>query len=88
MTNGGDIPVTSIYKKKGDLPAIGMNNTWTPIFNFGFSLRDNYLTSKSHSVQNKINSQTNWHNFEKDFELNNGKEYFEIEDVDAYEINY
>ena len=79
-----------IYEnKKKDDYVVCHSGTWGPIFRGGFSIADKNFFSYKEDKKDKIKSNNDSPFFElsdEEFEINNGEEYFTIDDLEIFQL--
>jgi len=76
-----------IYENiKKDKEAVNHSSTWGPIFRSdAFAVWDkNFFSYNKHTVGTK--AQSNFGNMDKDYEINNGEQYFSIKELEVFQI--
>ena len=53
-----------------------------------FRIVENYLTNNKSYVETKNNANYSFIGFQKDFELNNGKKYFQVKELETFVIEF
>ena len=82
------ITKNKVYKAKEDTHESVVENTEDcfPSFINGFSLENNYLSSGKHSTKKLEIYKNTWDNFTSDYELNDGKENFEVKNLEVFKV--
>lgn len=75
-----------IYKNNGKGNAGFFLKECGPNFSYGINIKNNFNESNRHRVRNKYDSECCWTNIASDFELNDGIEYFDIEEIEIFEV--
>ena len=82
------ITKNKVYKAKENTYGSVIENTdyCFPSFINGFSLKNNYFSSCWHNTKKLEVYQNTWDNFTYDYELNDGKENFEVKNLEVFKV--
>ena len=76
-----------IYRNNCEDDAIKFESSKGPYFCYAINTQENFFEKETNCVRSKSDSKNSWQNIEKDFELTNGNEYFNLRDLEVYEVN-
>ena len=74
-----------VYKNNGN-PACVFERYRGPYFAYSINIFNNFLESSKHRVRTLEDMKNGWINVISNFELNEGEEYFNIEEIEVFEV--
>ena len=77
-----------IYQNNGRDMAIKCREDKGPYFCWGISIFNKFFEKNKHYVRNKDDASNSWKNFNRDFELNDGNEFFDLRELEVFEVSF
>ena len=77
-----------VYHNNGKDMAIKCLEDRGPYFCWGISIFNNFFEKNKNYVRSKEDASNSWKNFDKDYELNDGDEFFNLKELEVFEVNF
>ena len=75
-----------IYNNNGNECACTFGKDRGPYFAYSINIFSNFRESKRHCTRDLNDMNYSWKNFTSDYELNNNIEYFDIKEIEVFEV--